>query len=53
MLLSELNNKYLFTMVQAMYKYEAKLVWMPELLNDSEMFDFYSCYLGGAPCKPT
>ena len=40
-----LDSRYLLTMVTSMYAFESKLVWMPELLNETEMFDFYLSYM--------
>lgn len=51
MKLSQISKEYLFAMVQAMYKYETTLTHMPDLLNDKEMFDFYSTYMGYPSCR--
>ena len=46
MRLRELNKNYLFTMVQAVYKFEASLVSMPDLLSEEHLMDFYAMYMG-------
>lgn len=48
--LSQLSKEYLFSMVQAMYRYEstqtATLQNIDELLSDAEIMEFYSLYMG-------
>ena len=51
MKLSQINSEYLLEMVLSMYRYEASLVWEPELLTDKEIFDFYSSYMGYPSCR--
>lgn len=46
MRMQDLQKEYLFTMVQAMYRYEASLVLESELLTDPEIMDFYLTYMG-------
>lgn len=51
MLLRELDRDFLFTMVQAMYKYEAHLYHMPDLLSEEHLMDFYASYMGYSSWK--
>lgn len=47
--MNELDTRFIQAMVQAMYRYEAKLTNTLELLTKEEEADFYSMYQG----KPT
>lgn len=48
--LSQLSKEYMFSMVQSMYRYEAKqtatIQNIDELLSDAEIMEFYSLYMG-------
>jgi hypothetical protein len=44
--MSQLSKAFLYSMVQAMYKYEAGCTAQPHLLTDEEMMDFYRAYMG-------
>jgi hypothetical protein len=43
------NKPFINAMVQAMYKYEAKLVNQERLATDLEITEFYASYLAAMP----
>jgi hypothetical protein len=45
MQLSKLSKEFIFSMVQAMYKYEANMINRDTLLTDNEIQEFYMSYI--------